>query len=201
MASTSGRQPFGPPGPSVVRGPPVGDRWLKQETCVFSQLDMQGVGVVSRTFPGFAHGAFVLLGVFSDCVHADREHAGVSSSSYKNTSPPGLGPHPYDLIKLTFLKVLSPNRVPLRVRASIYEFGMRLGAQVQFITLDQYLFMQMCSIFCLSLFPPILSGHTCLSYCWLLLHLDIQYWFFGIVPSDTFYFILSLNDLSKGKYK
>ena len=54
----------------------------------------------------------------------ERELSGVSFSSYKDTNPIGLGPHPMTSFNPNYLpKALSPNAITLAVRASTYEFG------------------------------------------------------------------------------
>ena len=58
------------------------------------------------------------------CLCAKRKRSGACSSSCKGTNLIRLGAHPYDLIKfMTFSKALSPRMNPLKVRASVYEFG------------------------------------------------------------------------------
>lgn len=46
-------------------------------------------------------------------------------SSFKDTNPIGLEPHPYDphLTLITFFKGLSPNTITLGIRAQHMEFG------------------------------------------------------------------------------
>ena len=56
-------------------------------------------------------------------VHTEKDAAVVSSSSYKDTSPRGLGPHPYDLNDLRNLfEGLTSIYYHTGVRSLIYEF-------------------------------------------------------------------------------
>lgn len=49
--------------------------------------------------------------------------SGVSSSSYKDIRPNGLGPAPMTTVKFISLKVLFPNTITLEIRASTYDLG------------------------------------------------------------------------------
>ena len=100
--------------------------------------------------PGCQHGQVLASSLvcahmaFLWCLCAKRKSSGVCSSSYKGTNLIRLGTHPYDIINfMTFSKALSPRMDPLKIRASIHEFGMVEGNRnVHSITLSFRLFPQ-----------------------------------------------------------
>ena len=111
--------------------------WLKQQHFIFSVLEagspksmcLQGWFLVRLLFRACRH---CLLAVpsrnFFQCVRGERERergiSGVSSLSYKDTSPTGLGPYPLASFILNYFpKGLTPNIATLGVRDSTYEFG------------------------------------------------------------------------------
>ena len=79
------------------------------------EVQEQGAGRVGKVFqPGLQTVTFSL------CLHMAfplyMSTPGVSSSSNKDSSPTGLGPHSYDLVYLNYLlRVPSPNTVTLGV--------------------------------------------------------------------------------------
>ena len=100
--------------------------------------------------PGCQHGQVLASSLvcahvaFLWCLCAKRKSSGVCSSSYKGTNLIRLGTHPYDVINfMTFSKALSPRMDPLKIRASIHEFGMVEGNRnIHSIALSFRLFPQ-----------------------------------------------------------
>lgn len=86
--------------------------------------------------PGGADGCLAVLshGLFSVLTWSERGLWHLSSS-YKDTSPIGLGPHRFvHLSVITFLKALSPNTDTLGIRALLYELGVGWRYTIQSIT-------------------------------------------------------------------
>ena len=106
---------------------------LKQQTFIISQLwrlVIQNQGAIRVGFWWELPSWFVDGLLLSESSHREREQsAGVSSSSYKDTSPIRLGSHLNVTsfrasFNLSFpLKALTSNTFTLKVRTLIYEFG------------------------------------------------------------------------------